>query len=312
MKEFIIRRIVYNRNNKYKYKYFDKNNRPVSHKTVIQYIQNLYIPPAYDDVKINKNNKSKILAIGKDSKGRLQYIYNQKYINRQSIKKFENLNKFGNVYKKMIAKINKDIESDDIKIKQIASSLYLVINCGIRIGNDKYTEDNKSYGSTTLLNKHVKIVKDRINLEFIGKKGVVNTGTCRNKKLARTFRKHKKRTTNKTPLFTYCINGNNYTLKARDVNKYLKSFGDFSSKNFRTFTANLHFIIHLNKTDSVSDSLKKVADKINNTVSVCRKNYIDPRLIDFFEKNEEEFKKFFKDCSTIDSCIDKYIELLNR
>jgi len=312
MKEFIVRKIVYNRKNKYKYKYFDKNNKSVPYKTVVQYIENIYIPPAYDDVKINKNKKSKILAIGKDSKDRLQYIYNPKYTNKQSIKKFENLNKFGNVYKKMISKINRDIDSDDIKTKQIASSLYLVVNCGIRIGNDKYTEDNNSYGSTTLLNEHVKIEKDKISLEFIGKKGVLNTGTCRNKKLAKTFRKHKKRTTKKTPLFTYCSNGNNYTLKARDVNKYLKSFGDFSSKNFRTFTANLHFIIYLNKTDSITESLKKVSDKINNTVSVCKKNYIDPRLINLFEKEKETFDKFFKDCSTIDSCVDKYIELLNR
>jgi DNA topoisomerase-1 len=98
MKEYIIRKIKSKRKDKYKYEYLDMNNQKVNSIVAKKAIQNLYIPPAYDDVKINLNQKEKVLAIGYDEKQRPQYIYNKRFTERNSKKKFHKMIEFGESY----------------------------------------------------------------------------------------------------------------------------------------------------------------------------------------------------------------------
>ena len=321
MKEYITRKIKSKRKDKYNYEYFDHENNHINQTIVKQLLEGLYIPPAYRDVKINLNKKDKVLAIGYDEKDRPQYIYNKYFTEKNKKKNFHKMIEFGENYKKMMNSVKRDLFSEgETKEKQIAMALMLVIDCGIRIGSEKYRDENESFGATTLEPRHIKIKGDTISVDFIGKKGVKNTGKCRSKRLSRNLR-NKKRTLNKNePIFTYRRGNKWYSLKSSDVNKYLKNFGNFSSKNFRTWVANLSFISEILKCviptsenlkkKNINEALQKTAHKLNNTATVCKKNYIDPYLIDLYMNDNKRFIRSFKHANTKDELSEIYIKIL--
>ena len=321
MKEYIIRKIKSKHKDKYKYEYLDCKGNHINQSIVKRLLEGLYISPAYDDVKINLNKKDKVLAIGYDEKDRPQYIYNKEFTEKNNKKKFHKMIEFGENYKKMMNSVKRDLYSEEeSKEKQIAMALMLVIDCGIRIGSEKYRDENKSFGATTLEPRHIKINGDVVSVDFIGKKGVKNTGKSRNKKLSRNLRIKKKTLKKDDSIFTYKRGNCWYSLKSSDVNKYLKRFGNFSSKNFRTWVANLSFISEILKYDNpinethkkknINEALQKTAHKLNNTATVCRKNYIDPYLIDLYINDNKRFLGTFKHASTKDEISERYIKLL--
>ena len=323
MKDYIVRKIKRKTKSKYTYEYFDKDNNKVSDKIVKCCLEGLYIPPAHNDVKINLNKNAKVRAIGYDKKGRAQYIYNKKHTEKQSKSKFKHMITFGESYKKIFNQIKKDLYSElDSKNKQIATVLKIVIDCNFRIGNDKYQKENNSYGVTTLENRHIKVNKDTITIDFIGKKGVRNTCKVRNKKLSKNLRKKKKTLKKNDRIFNYRIKSKYYNVKSSDVNKYLKQFGNFTAKNFRTWGANIELISQLLKQEKeesetkkkkqVSEALQKVAHKLHNTSSVCKSNYIDPYLIDVFTKDSRRFYATFRNATTKEEITDGYLTLLKN
>ena len=321
MKEYITRRIKSKYNKKYKYEYFDMNNQIVNSVIAKKAIQNLYIPPAYDDVKINLNQNEKVLAIGIDEKQRPQYIYNKRFTTRNNKKKFHKMIDFGESYQKIMNSVKRDLYSEgDNKEKQIAMALMLVVDCGIRIGSEKYKNENDSFGATTLESRHVKVNGDTVRVDFIGKKGVQNKSKMRSKRLSRNLRIKKRTLSKNDPIFTYRRGNTWYSLKSTDVNKYLKKFGNFSSKNFRTWVANLSFITEILKCENpnsesqkkknINESIQKTAHKLNNTAIVCKKNYIDPYLIELYITDTKRFIGTFKHTTTKDEISERYIELL--
>ena len=297
MNNYFIRKISSKKNKKYIHKYYDKNNNLITYNSIKQYLEGFYIPPAYDDVQINKSKKAKILVIGYDDKNRPQYIYNKKHTEKQSIKKFAKLIDFGYNYKKIYNKINKDLNLKvNTKEKEIATILKIIIDCNFRIGNDKYTKENNSYGVSTLENKHLIEKNGKIIINFIGKKGVENECMVKDKKVLKSL-KNKKRTKKKR-IFTYNKNNKNYNIQSKDVNKYLKDLGDFTTKNFRTWNANLELIKEFLYYDDDSKYIMKkcienVAFKLHHTPSICKKNYLDPKLIEFYNNYPDEFIEYF-------------------
>ena len=273
MKDYIIRKIKRKTKKGYTYDYFDQNNHKVRQNIVKACLDGLYIPPAHDDVKINLNKRAKIRAIGYDNKGRAQYTYNKKHIEKQSKSKYDHMIQFGESYKKIFNRISKDLYTEkDSKNKQIASVLKIVIDCNFRIGNDKYSKENKSFGVTTLENRHIKVNKETITINFIGKKGVRNTCKTRNKKLSKNLRKKKKTLKHNERIYSYRNKNKYYNIKSSDVNKYLKQFGDFTAKNFRTWGANLEFISQLlkqEKKDSENKKKKQVSEVVQKVAHNC-------------------------------------------
>ena len=326
MKEYIVRRIKSKRidtkgNTKYNYEYLDKNNKSIDKSVAKRLLEGLYIPPAYNDVKINLNQLEKVLAIGYDEKGRPQYIYNDRYKKRRENTKFKHMIEFGDSYKKIYNQIKRDLYTEgDNKHKQIAMALMLVIDCGIRIRSEKYRDENNSFGATTLEPRHIKIKGEVVTVNFIGKKGVINTGKSRSKRLSKNLRIKKRTFKKDEPIFSYRRGEKWYTLKSADVNRYLKKFGNFTSKNFRTWVANLGFITELLKNDKKSSenekkkhiqgALQKTAEKLNNTSTVCKKNYIDPFIVDLYLTDTKRFFATFKNTTTKEEISEKYIELL--
>lgn len=312
MKDYIIRKIKTKRKNKYTYNYFDKRKNKInSKKTINNYLKGVYIPPAYDNVKINKNKNSKILSIGYDNKNRPQYTYNKNFINKNSKSKYKKLISFGNNYKKITKKINNDLNGSDIKNKLIALALRLIIYCNFRIGNEKYTQDNKSYGVTTLEKKHIKINNNNLLIEFIGKKSVKNTCIVKDKKIINLL-KYLYKNNNSNKIFTY-VNDNNKTVSitSNDVNNYLKLLGNYTTKNFRTWNANIELIKNILKNSSkdLKYNIDMVSNSLHHTSAICKKNYLDPKLIKFYNKDKSKFIKFFKNGNRV---YKNYVKFLSE
>tara|TARA_B100001094_G_scaffold54130_1_gene49654 strand:+ start:9410 stop:10402 length:993 start_codon:yes stop_codon:yes gene_type:complete len=311
MEEYIVRKISKKRNQKYYHKYYDINDQLITDNQYIQkHTEGFYIPPAYDNVKINLHKKNKVRAIGYDTKNRPQYIYNKEFITQQQDKKFNHMVHFGKKFNTINRKINEDLYSvKDSKEKQIAIILKLIMDCHFRVGNERYNKENKSYGTTTLEIKHMKVKKNEVIIDFIGKKKVRNICTVKNKRVVKSLREKKRTHKKNDRIFSYRKGEKYFTIQSRDVNHYLKQFGKFTTKNFRTWGANIELITqllhHSKKNNSktkkenqaiLKQSIEKVASKLHNTPAVCKSNYLDPELIRFFTNDSNGFsKKFLQD-----------------
>ena len=326
MDNYILRKINKKIGDKYSYKYYDSKNKEIQNKVIVNNAKKgLYIPPAYDMVKINLCKSGKILAIGYDNKMRPQYIYNKKFKKEQSIKKFNHMYEFGLKFKEINKRINSDLYSyGESKDKQIALILKLIMDCNFRIGNEKYCRENNSFGVTTLQKKHIKLSGNSVIIDFNGKKNVRNTCKISNKKIVRTLKEKRRNLNDTDSIFTYRIGKKYHKIKSKDVNEYLKNFGNFSAKNFRTWGANIEFIFKVLKIfekkfpkknneikNIINICIKHVAEKLHNTTTVCKSNYLDPELLYLLQDNPKKFYEIFNtDRIEKDKLIIKYIEFL--
>ena len=302
MKNYILRKIINGSSKDIKYNFFDKYNNLIKDQIYIDSVlKGLYIPPAYDDVKINLNKKSKVLAIGYDNKLRPQYVYNKKFVEKMRKRKFYGLYLFGLQYSKILSDINRNIKLDeDNKLKHVCMILKLITECDFRVGNDEYLKQNNSYGVSTLKSKHVIVSDGKVTIDFIGKKSVRNICNVNNKTIKRHLKKKKKTLKTNARIFTCTKDGRKVNIHSMDVNNYIKQFGDFSSKDFRTWSANIKLIKYLLNSDKetvnkdIKECVQKVADKLHHTPEVCKKNYLFPELIEFYLKDKTKFIRFFR------------------
>lgn len=316
MEKYIVRKILRKVGKKYKHKYYDKNDKEIKDKKKIEKaIKGVYIAPAYDNVKINLDKEDKVLAIGYDEKGRSQYVYNKKHTQAQSYKKFDKMLSFGKNFSKISDKINDDLYTvKDSKNKQIAIILTLIMECQFRIGNDVYSKKNKSYGTTTLQGKHIKVKgNDELVIDFNGKKNVRNICTIKNKKLVKTLRQKKRTIGKEDRIFTYRRGERYYNVQSSDVNKYLKQFGKFTAKDFRTWGANIELIRQLmkNQNSEIKKCIESVSIKLHNTPAICKSNYLDPELIEFYNNDKDGFRRHFN-FKTDASLYKQYIQFLEE
>tara|TARA_B100001540_G_C15816997_1_gene648280 strand:- start:18193 stop:18960 length:768 start_codon:yes stop_codon:yes gene_type:complete len=239
------------------------------------------IPPAYKNVYIypeNKNNK--ILAYGYDDKNRKQVIYNPEYVKTQNEKKYKKIIKLNKIFKIILDDINSIIDTNDksdLKNYEISIIIYLIINCGFRIGNEKYKCENNSFGITTLEYNHLIFNKNKLTIDFIGKKGVRNVSECLNDKIINYLKSKKKNKDLNEKVFKYT---------SLDVNNYLKEYNPkITSKDLRTWNANnmlLQFIKlpEIKKSKNpVKKAIEKVSEKLHNSYHICLKSYINPILV---------------------------------
>ena len=310
MRNYILRKIINNSSKGIQHNFFDKRNNLITDQNYIdKCLLGVYIAPAYDDVKINLNKNAKILAIGYDNKMRPQYIYNKKFVEKMKKQKFYNLYLFGLQYNKIISDINRNIKlPEDDKLKHICMILKLIIDCDFRVGNDEYMKQNNSYGVSTLKSKHVLVNKDKVVIDFIGKKSVRNVCSVKNKTMKNHLKK-KKKTLKKNSRIFKC---NGINISSSDVNNYIKQFGDFSSKDFRTLSANIKLITYLLKSNhenlnkNIKESLDKVSEKLHHTPEVCKKNYIFTELLEFYKNDKAKFNRYFK--SNINKKLSEFLK----
>ena len=290
--------------------YVDEKKKRVKNKTDLERIEKMRIPPAWNKVVVSKDPNAKVQAIGIDEKGRSQFIYSQEHKDKSKGEKYKRVHELGKDLSKITRKIRSELKEPGFeKKKAMALIVMLIILTSLRIGSELNKKLYNSYGMTTLLKKHVKIQPDKVSLKFIGKKGVENNAVIKDK-LVRTLLKqwaNKFKSKAQEPFFKYIgNNGNVYTLSASDVNKYIKSFGPYTAKDFRTFNANKYLLKELDRLPLNPDkesikkthikknmvqALKKVAEYLNNTPAVCKKEYCSPYIVNYYMEEPLELKK---------------------
>src|SRR6478735_1719436 len=279
------------------FRYFTAKGEEITDEKTLARIQKLVIPPAWTNVWICPSPNGHIQATGRDLKGRKQYLYHPEWQNNRSQSKFGRMLAFGKMLPAIRKQIETDLRSHNLNREKItAIALNLLDQTLIRVGNKSYARTNKSYGLTTLRDKHVKIKGSELKFEFIGKKGVAHSITLHDKKLASLVKKCKD-----IPgydLFQYYDeDGQRQTLESGDVNNYLKEIThtDFSAKDFRTWGGTVRMVNcleelleknpELEKDKTVKEAFKTVAKGLGNTPTVCSKYYVHPEIINMFRDN---------------------------
>ncbi len=277
--------------------YFYVTGEPLETAKDLDRINSLAIPPAWKKVKIASLENAHLLVTGRDAKHRKQYRYHPKWITIRNQTKFYRMLPFAAVLPKIRQSVEADLGlSSWKKEKVLALIVRLLEESHIRIGNNCYAERNKTYGLSTLRNKHVSIYKDKIKFQFIGKKGKEHNITIKNKKLARLVNRCEE-----LPgweLFQYFDEaGNKQKVDSSLVNQYLQacSGAHFTAKDFRTWAASLIAFDTLSTLPKVTNQKEKhkqwltaldaAAEALNNTRKVCQQYYVHP-LIEKLHKSD--------------------------
>ena len=310
------------------------NDKVITDRNLIERLEKIYIPPAYKDLVVAKSESNKIQVIGTDTKGRRQYIYNPNYTKKRNSRKYDDVMDLG----KSIIKIEKDNITmlNELNKKNysqwvlpndyIPIIIYMLRTYNFRIGNECYTNDNNSYGITTLKKEHIHFLaknnsNSKFKIEFIGKKGILNTYTDNNPIISHILKVLIANASKDGFLFKY--NNEENKMKNSDITKNLITpdhihsfFQDkynayITPKMFRTWYGNFHMLNYLNKLYK-EDKLKKkmlkseikqlihscsehVSDKLNNTPTVSKKSYIDDKILNLVIKNPYTFASSIPD-----------------
>lgn len=271
--------------------YYDAKGEKIKNEHTLKRIKTLAIPPAYKEVWICAQANGHIQATGKDNQNRKQYIYHPLWHEARQQQKFNSLLLFGQCLPAIRRHINRQLKKTlQLNKEQVLCAIiYLLDKACIRIGNTVYAKKNKSYGITTLRKKHLSISRKRAILDFPGKNSQLWHVILEDKRLIKLLKKCEE-----IPgyeLFKYYTeDGQLHIITSQDVNGYLQALTDnaFTAKNFRTWIACREFLSRVVKKDFSSSLLKmmikEVAALLGHTPTICRKSYIDPDLIHWWEK----------------------------
>jgi DNA topoisomerase-1 len=277
------------------FRYVTPENQRLAAQKDLKRIASLAIPPAYRDVWISMQERGHLQATGRDARGRKQYRYHEDWRQVRDSAKFGRMVSFGEQLAKLRRKLNRDLALPDLpREKVLAVVVSLLDATRVRVGNSEYARDNKSFGLTTLRNRHVKFIRDgRAVLNFRGKGGVQHEILIDDKRIVKIVRRCQE--IPGQDLFRYINDdGQRCSIDSGQVNDYLREAmgDDFTAKDFRTWGATLHAITLLAATalpespsehaykKKISDVVKQVAVELRNTPAVCRKSYINPAVFD--------------------------------
>lgn len=268
----------------------------VADRATLLRIRSLAIPPAYERVWISPDPNGHLQATGIDARGRKQYRYHTKFREIRDADKFKRMLVFGKSLKELRARVDEDLSLRGLpRRKVLAVVVYLLEHSLIRVGNREYAEQNKSFGLTTLRNRHVKIQGANIEFNFLGKSRIQHRIEIHDRRLARVIKRLQDLPGQ--DLFRYVDDeGAPSSISSADVNTYLQEISGehFTAKDFRTWWGTLLALIELGNLatpatkggskQAVMSVMKLVAKQLGNTPSVCRKCYVHPLVVKAFQE----------------------------
>jgi len=277
---------------------YTHGEKKIQKKKDLERIKALVIPPAWEDVRISHIENGHLQATGRDAKLRKQYRYHSLWNKIKNQTKFLKMGEFGVALPSIRARVEKDMKQKQWhKEKVIALIVKLMEETHIRIGNDYYAKNNKSYGLTTLRDKHVHVFKDKLRFEFVGKKGKEHKVTLKNKKLIKLVTQCEDIPGWELFQF-YDESGNKHRITSSMVNEYLHDITGlhFTAKYFRTWAASVVFLETLTHLDPPENGKQRKenllvgfdasAKALGNTRNVCRKYYVHPVLVQSYEQGK--------------------------
>jgi len=276
------------------FRYLDAHGAPVEDETTLARIKGLVIPPAWQDVWICAQPNGHLQATGRDARGRKQYRYHPKWRTARDEVKYERMLKFGDALPAIRHEVDRALKLPGLpREKVLATIVYLLEATMMRVGNEEYARTNKSFGLTTLRNRHVKVDGSDVQFSFRGKSGVYHKVKVHDRRLAGIVKR-----TRDLPgqeLFQYIDDdGETHSVDSSDVNDYLRNITgeEYTAKDFRTWSGTVLAALALRefeKFDSETQAKKNivraiesVAEKLGNTPTICRKCYVHPAVLDAY------------------------------
>jgi DNA topoisomerase-1 len=272
------------------FSYVDAGGKPVRDRETLARIRHLAIPPAWSDVWICPDERGHLQATGRDARGRKQYRYHERWREKRDGQKFEHMIEFGHALPDIRARVKRDLDQPGLpRTKVLAAIVALLERTCIRVGNERYAEDNDSFGLTTLRNRHVKVNGTRIEFQFKGKGGKFHRiALDDDPRLARIVRRC--RDLPGQELFQYLDEetGETQSVGSADVNEYLKEITgrDVTAKDFRTWNGTVYVANMLRECEReiglthVAAAVREAAQRLGNTPAICRKSYVHPKVLD--------------------------------
>ncbi len=278
--------------------YRGRDGARITDETILDRIRKLAIPPAYTDVWICPKANGHIQATGRDAKGRKQYRYHQRFREVRDATKFEHMFAFARALPAIRVRVRTDMARRDLsRDKVLGTVVFLLENTLIRVGNDDYAKDNKSFGLTTLKNRHVKVEGGEIRFRFKGKSGKEWNLQIRDKRIARIVKACQEIPGQE--LFQYIDDvGERRDVTSSDVNAYLRDITgrDITAKDFRTWAGTVLAALALHEFEGVDSdarakknvraAIEAVAGRLGNTPTICRKCYVHPEVVHSYLQGE--------------------------
>lgn len=278
--------------------YFNAKGQQIEDAATLDRIYSFVIPPAWTEVWIAPNPTFHLQVTGHDAAGRKQYRYHPAWDAARSLTKFSRLLAFGQRLGELRQQLQRDLDRPALdRDKVVAVVLSLMDQSFIRIGNEEYAKKNKTYGLSTLLDKHVKIDGADLRFSFVGKKGVSHDVTLHDQKLARLVRKCKEIPGQHLFQF-YGSDDHRHPLESGHVNDYLHRHTGLalSAKDFRTWGGTVKMVSCLEAVlqkepelapeKVIRQAVKEVAVNLGNTPTVCSKYYIHPQVVELFKSGK--------------------------
>lgn len=279
------------------FKYVDANGIAITDEKHLERINLLVVPPAWRHVRVAPWAGSRVQVVGMDTTGRIQYRYQSKFAEGQQKKKFAKIENFGKFLPQLRKTTNEHIALEGFPREKVLAVMTRLINSlYMRVGADKSAKHYKTFGITTLQNRHLEIgKKGELVFNFVGKSHIQHRKILVDAELASVL-KDLKELGGKRKLFHYLDDeGKPRTIKPFDLNNYLKAATapEFSSKDFRTWGGTLLAAVELAEIGKSEDenqlkknickAVKKVAEKLGNTPTVCRASYVHPTVLKKYE-----------------------------
>jgi DNA topoisomerase-1 len=274
--------------------YIGPDDKRIRDTSALDRIRSLAIPPAWGDVWISTDARGHLQATGRDARGRKQYRYHPRWRDVRDANKFDRLVAFGLTLPKIRKRTERDLARPGLpREKVLAAVIQLLEATLIRVGNDEYARENRSFGLTTLKDRHADVNGWTVEFRFRGKGGVEHSTGVTDRRLAALVKRCQDLPGQE--LFQYIDeDGQVQNVDSNDVNEYLRTITneDITAKDFRTWAGTVaaawaleefeEFDTEAQAKRNIVRAIEQVAKRLGNTPAVCRAAYVHPAVLDAY------------------------------
>ena len=311
------------------FEYFDQKGKPIRDEQRLVRIKRLAIPPAWSDVWICPSPYGHIQATGRDARRRKQYRYHERWREIRDENKYDRLVNFGKALPKIRRRLKKDLSLSGLSRKKVLATIVQLLQRSlIRVGNEEYARENKSFGLTTMQDRHVDVKGSKLRFRFRGKSGRQHEVDVTDRRIARII--SNLQDLPGQSLFQYLDDeGHVRDITSQDVNEYLREITgkDFTAKDFRTWAGTVLAAVALGKLGAsktkklakanIKHAIGAVAEVLGNTPAVCRQCYIHPAVLEAylnensvngFKPKSQEFERRGIDLASAQAALLRFLQ----
>ena len=281
------------------FSYRDAGGERVDDEETLARIRELAIPPAWKQVWICPDPLGHLQATGIDAAGRKQYLDHERWQRRRSERKFRVVREFAAALPRLRRTVSADLRRQGMPPERALACAVRLLDLGFfRVGGEVYAEENESYGLATVRRDQVRVEGNEVIFDFPAKSGQRRVQSIRDPAARRAIATMRRRRSGPDDLLAWRQDGGWRDVRSDDVNAYIQEqIGEeFSAKDFRTWHGTVLAAVELagepepaseaQAKRSIRAAVERVAEALGNTPAVCRRSYIDPRVIERFREGE--------------------------